>query len=352
MSIWDKISSLNPVASIGSSIIGAISGNRQIDKSIASQERENEKNRQFNKMQAEQQNQWNIEQWNRENAYNTPAEQMRRLKQAGLNPDLIYGNGTLQNVAASSPGMVASQHDSIPDYSALSQKKTLGSVMQDALMLRQMQATTDNIKADTEKKKSETTGQDIANSWQDILNQSHVNLNNVQIHLGESDIIVKDAQAKQLYKQLDVMDANIQSMLSNIEVNSSKVRNLDEQTFDLQFTRHLRSKQMEAEINNLEALTRESKATLIPKLKQMAQNLLLSEAQTTSVTLGNTKLNLENGILQIDYDIQQDSKGVTKVMNIAEKVVGIQQSWFDFLFSAQERVTNIGDKIFGKNVKQ
>lgn len=32
-------------------------------------------------------------QWQRENVYNSPAEQMKRLKAAGLNPNLVYGNG-------------------------------------------------------------------------------------------------------------------------------------------------------------------------------------------------------------------------------------------------------------------
>ena len=36
-----------------------------------------------NRELAEQQNQWNIEQWNRENAYNDPAEQVKRLRGAG-----------------------------------------------------------------------------------------------------------------------------------------------------------------------------------------------------------------------------------------------------------------------------
>ena len=41
-----------------------------------------------------QQNAWNLEQWNRNNSYNHPAAQMQRLKAAGLNPDLMYGQGT------------------------------------------------------------------------------------------------------------------------------------------------------------------------------------------------------------------------------------------------------------------
>lgn len=34
-----------------------------------------------------------LEDWNRQNAYNHPAQQMQRLKEAGLNPNLVYGGG-------------------------------------------------------------------------------------------------------------------------------------------------------------------------------------------------------------------------------------------------------------------
>ena len=50
-----------------------------------------------------EQNQWNLEQWNRENEYNLPANQMARLEAAGLNKNLIYGNGSHNLQAASSP---------------------------------------------------------------------------------------------------------------------------------------------------------------------------------------------------------------------------------------------------------
>lgn len=43
-----------------------------------------------------------IEQWNRENVYNSPTAQMERLKQAGLNPNLVYGGGAT-TLSAHSP---------------------------------------------------------------------------------------------------------------------------------------------------------------------------------------------------------------------------------------------------------
>lgn len=45
------------------------------------------------------QNQWNLDMWNRQNEYNSPLAQMQRLKDAGLNPNMVYGNGSAANQA-------------------------------------------------------------------------------------------------------------------------------------------------------------------------------------------------------------------------------------------------------------
>lgn len=60
-----------------------------------------------NERMQQQQNAWNLEQWERNNAYNSPAAQMQRLKAAGLNPDLMYGQnagGASGNSPAPAPG--------------------------------------------------------------------------------------------------------------------------------------------------------------------------------------------------------------------------------------------------------
>lgn len=50
------------------------------------------------------QNAWNLEQWNRNNEYNTPLNQIKRLKEAGLNPNLMYGQGTTGNSSSPAQG--------------------------------------------------------------------------------------------------------------------------------------------------------------------------------------------------------------------------------------------------------
>lgn len=60
-----------------------------------------------NERMQQRQNEWNLEQWQRNNEYNSPAAQMQRLKAAGLNPDLMYGqnaSGASGNSAAPAQG--------------------------------------------------------------------------------------------------------------------------------------------------------------------------------------------------------------------------------------------------------
>lgn len=52
-----------------------------------------------NQRMMREQNAFEERMWNLQNEYNTPANQMKRLLNAGLNPDLMYQNGTMGNSA-------------------------------------------------------------------------------------------------------------------------------------------------------------------------------------------------------------------------------------------------------------
>lgn len=54
----------------------------------------NKKQWKYQQRAMDKQQQLNLEAWNLQNQYNTPLEQMKRLQEAGLNPRLIYGEGS------------------------------------------------------------------------------------------------------------------------------------------------------------------------------------------------------------------------------------------------------------------
>lgn len=87
-------------------IIPAISGlfgmvgNQQLsDAQVKAQRDMNERNIAFQQQQNAENRQFALDMWGKNNAYNTPQMQMERFKAAGLNPHLIYGQGSAGNAS-------------------------------------------------------------------------------------------------------------------------------------------------------------------------------------------------------------------------------------------------------------
>ena len=86
-----------------SGILGAITGLAGLGAGIYGQERTFKNNRSLMKMQQK----FDKDMYDYQNAYNTPAMQMKRFKDAGLNPNLIYGQGTPGNATNQPKAQIA-----------------------------------------------------------------------------------------------------------------------------------------------------------------------------------------------------------------------------------------------------
>ena len=64
--------------------------------------------------------------WNNINQYNSPEEQMKRLKNAGLNPNLVYDNGATTTAAPVRSSDTGSWHPQAPDYSGIGNAASAG----------------------------------------------------------------------------------------------------------------------------------------------------------------------------------------------------------------------------------
>lgn len=87
-------------------LIGALATLGATAATIIAAKRSQRRQNKANKQMAEYQNALNQKAWQEQQDYNTPAAQMQRLKDAGLNPNLIYSQGTTGN-ADSQPSYVA-----------------------------------------------------------------------------------------------------------------------------------------------------------------------------------------------------------------------------------------------------
>lgn len=79
------------IAAAGS-LLGGLFSSSGSSKAAKAQLQATRETNEANARLAQKQNEWNLEQWNRENAYNTPEEQRLRYEKAGINPYFAMGN--------------------------------------------------------------------------------------------------------------------------------------------------------------------------------------------------------------------------------------------------------------------
>lgn len=94
------------ISGVGS-LLGGLGSSAMNNKAVQDT---NKVNMEIAKYQAQWQQQENekayqrsLNMWNLQNEYNSPTQQMARIRAAGLNPNLVYGNGVTGNSAGSTP---------------------------------------------------------------------------------------------------------------------------------------------------------------------------------------------------------------------------------------------------------
>lgn len=113
------------------------------------QERGAQRQNRSNERLAREQRTWNERMWERQNVYNDPQAQMQRFTNAGLNPNLIYGQGV--SGAAGNAGAVQGYNKAEAEnvsrgYSGFADIAQIANTSQQTSNLK---AQEDNVKADT-----------------------------------------------------------------------------------------------------------------------------------------------------------------------------------------------------------
>lgn len=105
----------------GGSLLGGFTGlfgsSSAASKSLQATRETNKANREL----AEYQNEWNLAQWNRQNAYNTPAAQRKRYEDAGINPYFALGNMNSGNAESLMSAEMANQQSGADAYNMRAQ---------------------------------------------------------------------------------------------------------------------------------------------------------------------------------------------------------------------------------------
>ena len=151
---------------IGSLVLGGLGilGGSAADPILQAQE--NEKNRQWQAEQSQIARDWQEKMWNQNNEYNSPAQQMQRLLDAGLNPNLVY---------SSNPNMPSGQlSTSAPSSNQVAPHVDTSGLIGMANFLQQQARTNSDL--ETAKVQRQVMHQDVLNKVSEnvrIISQTH-----------------------------------------------------------------------------------------------------------------------------------------------------------------------------------
>lgn len=93
---------------------------------IYAQGKMNKKTREWNEKMYGRQREDALADWNAQNFYNSPAEQMKRLKEAKLNPNLVYENGATSTASSVRSSDSGSWNPQTPDISSVANQAIQG----------------------------------------------------------------------------------------------------------------------------------------------------------------------------------------------------------------------------------
>ena len=339
-----------PLIGAATSLFAGIRASKQQQKIVAqqiqAQKEENEANRRYNLMLAEKQNRWNLEQWQRNNDYNTPSAVMSRLREAGVNPHMYYSKGNaMGGVSTASPEMTAGAPSSPIDTSGLLQQRTYGDAVQKAMEQSLLAASVRKTNAEAglvdQKRETEEYNTDIFESdaaFRNALNGSSLRLTDMDIELKGSQKNLTDGQIGMLRYEAALLQKQMDKIDRENELMEEQIANLSEERRSIILKRVLDSELVEAQCKELAARTHlsyeeardlaETRAARILNLNvssQKMQNEAYSVAWDTKIK--HLQLDMDSDMFEWRKTMEQAHDVVDLGATISQEVNRSIQTW-------------------------
>jgi len=243
----------------------------------------NKRQREFSEKMYERQRQDALADWAMQNQYNDPSQQMARLRKAGLNPNLVYGNGADAQMAAPTRQSTA---PAWTPHAPQVDPNTIGNTINQIYDIRIKEAQANNLQANTTAQTEEAK----LKAAQVVKTLSEVDLNKL-------DLSMKTQSNPVVYETL-------KQTLENLRTQNTKTK--ADTAFTLDSNRRANEKQP-YEIGNL---------------RQDVANKILSGAKTVEETKELQQKIVHLGIMNDIAEIERffASKGLTWHDNQAARV--------------------------------
>lgn len=281
----------------------------------------------------EAQNKFNLEQWNRNNEYNSPSAQLARYTAAGINP-----NSAVQGITGTTYNASPVQQTSIPNLTTPQLQSSADQILQGGLNKATIFANMAGSVADVIDK---TAKAEKAKAESDTINQTRQQT----IELLKSEYKLNDAQAEKAYNEINQIVGQCNQMQKQCEVMAAQIALMDEQTKEQKVKALRASEVINTQLNELVSRSLLSKAqakyalAVLPsaiglnvsqaELNHARSELTSHEARVMDSTvklLGTqTEGQAISNMFEINYGYDQRENGL-KLMKEQIKGLGIANS--------------------------
>lgn len=312
------------------SAIGSFFGNKSNRKQSAEAfERESK----FAREERLAQQQWIEQMYEKNNSYNSPAAQMQRLKEAGLNPDLMYSRGDVGNATAPE----APAQAPTPRFNVIP-TNTYGQTAQIAADagLKASQARL----AESQSKKADTEESLLTADYllRKARTESDIELNNSTIYVNHELGQLNHAEAELAAKKLQEIDVAMSEARERINTMKAQQSEIDEKIVQMKFDRYLRSKEFEllckktyqemkesnsrialnaAEVQDMLATQMARISNLNASTYMMKKQGLLTHEQTMTELYKQTGIDISNQHAKFNFDQAKDWDTTERFTNVA-----------------------------------
>lgn len=292
-------------------------------------------------------NEWNLEQWYRENEYNSPANQMLRYMEAGINPLWAMndnpGNAqhlTSQLPASSSPipftmdsERLDLERSNFAQSNALQSVGTLGelSIKERALRneIRSTDSQLEKTRAETELLKSQLESNDFMNKINSVTFDTQVNLKIEELNQVRQTIRNLEAQEDLTKEQEEYLKAQKEYQETLVSYTTALAKKVESETFDK--LENLKMKWFEL----LTARKQAQAAATSAAAAQTSAEAALQNAFTNDAALSH----------QIEKDQQEmKDKSTSQIIHL----IDMQRGWLDRFLGTTSNVISgtFGNKDF------
>lgn len=244
----------------------AISNTIDTAGSVIATSTTNRKTRKWNEKMYNLQRQHALMDWEMQNAYNSPEQQMARLKAAGLNPHLVYGNG-----ATATSGTQPRSSDTGSYRPETPTINTQASLMQ-GYDMQARQAQTDNIKQMTEVAKADQVNKAIQ-SWVMLQGMDKTGM----------DIKTSQFDLEQKNKLQDIVVAQAEANLTGTKTSTQLAINAD---------------------SRAEALQQPTIRKILQDIQASKSGVQLNQHQINKIDQEITNLKSDNELKQLDKNLK------------------------------------------------